>query len=64
MSTLFIIGKPPVISLFVSCDIHDINPNVVILRFTRVVFGLIPSPFLLNAAIKHHFEKILTFNRI
>ena len=35
-------------------DIHDINLEVVILRFARVVFGLTSSPFLLNATIKNH----------
>lgn len=33
------------------------EPEVVILRFARVVFGASPSPFLLNATIKHHIEK-------
>ena len=29
------------------------------LRFTRVVFGLTLSPFLLNGAMKHHLEKYI-----
>ena len=35
-------------------DIDKAEPDVVVLRFTRVVFGLTASPFLLNATIKHH----------
>ena len=40
-------------------DIHDINPEVVILRFARVVFGLTLSPFLINPTIKHRLKKYL-----
>lgn len=37
-------------------DIYCGEPEVIMLRFTtRVVFGVSPSPFLLNA--KHHVEK-------
>ena len=38
-------------------DIHKQLPSVVTLRFTRVVFGVSSSPFLLNATIKHHVDK-------
>ncbi|XP_068675693.1 uncharacterized protein [Montipora foliosa] len=38
-------------------DIDKSSPETVILRFTRVVFGVSSSPFLLNATIKHHIEQ-------
>ena len=39
---------------------HDVNrdsPEVVVMRFTRVVFGVNSSPFLLNATIDHHMRR-------
>ena len=38
-------------------DIEISSPEIVALRFTRVVFGVSPSPFLPNATIKNHIEK-------
>ena len=38
-------------------DIHKKTPEIVVFRFTRVVFGVSSSPFLLNAMIKHHLER-------
>ena len=38
-------------------DIRKKLPEVLVLRFTRVVFGVSSSPFLLNATIRHHVEK-------
>ena len=38
-------------------DIDKFSPEIVVLRFTRVVFGVSSSPFLLNATIKHHIEQ-------
>ena len=37
-------------------DPFSSNPEIVVLRFTRVMFGVSASPFLLNATIKHHIE--------
>ena len=37
-------------------DIYKDNPEIVIKRFTSVLFGLKQSPYLLNATIKFHME--------
>ena len=38
-------------------DIETDNPELLVLRFCRVIFGVNASPFLLNGTIKHHIEK-------
>ena len=39
------------------CGVNGEKPDVIVLRFTRVVFGVNSSPFLLNATIDHHMRK-------
>ena len=41
-------------------DINTTPAEIVTLRFTRVVFGVSSSPFLLNATINHHMMKYAT----
>ena len=38
-------------------DIDKFSPEIVVLKFTRIVFGVSSSPFLLNDTIKHHIEQ-------
>ena len=38
-------------------DIDKLSPEIVVLRFTPVVFGVSSSPFMINATIKHHIEQ-------
>ena len=38
-------------------DTEGVNPNIVVKRFNRVVFGVTSSPFLMKATIRHHVTK-------
>lgn len=40
-------------------DITKQQPEVRTLKFTRVVFGVSASPFLLNATLRHHLKKYM-----
>ena len=44
-------------------DIQADDPDIVVYRYTRVVFGVSSSPFLLNATIRHHLEQFLGTHR-
>ncbi len=39
-------------------DVNRADPKIAVFRFTRVVFGVSASPFLLNATIDHHMKKM------
>ena len=38
-------------------DINSPNPEVITLRFTRLVFGLVCSPFILNVTLRNHVTR-------
>ena len=38
-------------------DVNSLNPEIIKLRFMRVVFGLVCSPFILNVTLRNHLSK-------
>ena len=44
-------------------DVTKAEPDLRIFRFTRVVFGVSASPFLLNATVKYHLQRFMESNR-
>ena len=38
-------------------DVNPDNPEVITYRFRRLCFGLVSSPFILNATVRHHMSK-------
>ena len=44
-------------------DSNAENLDIIIMRFTRLVFGLTCSPYILNATIRHHLESTVDSDR-
>ena len=40
-------------------DVSADEPNTIKLQFSRAVFGISSSPFLLNATVKYHLQKFV-----
>ena len=38
-------------------DVNSLNPEIIKLRFTRLVFGLVCSSFILNVTLRNHLSK-------
>ena len=41
-------------------DCNAENPKIITLRFTRLVFGLTCSPYILNATLRHHLNSTMS----
>ena len=55
MSQLFLTKETSHVFLWID-DINKEDPQIVVKRFTRVVFGVTSSPFLLNGTVHHHLK--------
>jgi len=44
-------------------DSNAENLDIITMRFTRLVFGLTCSPYMLNATIRHHLESVVDSDR-
>lgn len=44
-------------------DYSSLNYNVIVCRFSRLVFGLTSSPFVLNGTIRHQMCKFMEFEK-
>ena len=44
-------------------DVTEVPSEIAVMRFTRVVFGVSSSPFLLNATIDNHMEKFKSIDQ-
>ena len=44
-------------------NVLSTNSTMKLLRFTRLVFGLTSSPFILNRTVKIHLDKVLSDNQ-
>ena len=45
-------------------DIHNDPPEIQVLKFTHVTFGVASSPFLLNATVRNHIEQFQESNPV
>ena len=53
----FLLGRDVLRFLWVT-DVNQPHQEIIVMRFTRVIFGVSASPFLLNATIDHHMGKV------
>ena len=53
----FLLGRDVLRFLWVT-DVNQPHQEIIVMRFTRVIFRVSASPFLLNATIDHHMGKV------